>query len=80
MSPEDFERLLERRDDIEREHTTACAILEEEGPDPGGVQYDRCARLHAEMTLVEEQIDAALEAERVDLERAEAAGNQPPAA
>lgn len=76
MTMDEFEALLARRDELRDEHGTACAILEEEGADRGGVQYDRCARLHAEMTEVEEQIEAALADER----RAEAASDPKPAA
>ena len=76
MTADEFRALLDRRSELEREHDTACAILAEEGPDPGGVHYDRCARLHAEMTECEEQIEAALDEER----RSEAASEEPPAA
>lgn len=69
MTIEQFEALLVRRDELENEHTTACAILSEEGADRNGILYQRCLRLHAEITEVQEQIDAELEAERAAEER-----------
>lgn len=76
MTREQFEALLARRDAIQREHETACAILEEEGADGAAHNYRRCARLYEQLARVQEQIDAEVDAER----RAEPASEEPPAA
>ena len=80
MTVDEFEALLRRRDALEREHRSACLILDEEGAGRGRENYDRCAELHAELTEVEEQIEAALAAERAAEERSDPASEAPPAA
>lgn len=61
MKSDDFDALLARRDDLQRQHERACQINEEE-PCPGNLR--RCARLYDELAAVQEQIDAELAAER----------------
>lgn len=74
MTREQFDALLVRREELESEHATACAILEEEGPDPNGVLYGRCRALYTELAHVQEEIDAELEAERAAESAAESDG------
>jgi hypothetical protein len=64
MTRDAFEALLTRRDELTREHTTACEILEEEGPEHAHHNYREAARLYDEVRAVQEQIDAALAEER----------------
>lgn len=73
MTAADFAALLRRRDKLQGEHETACAILEEEGPDQAQFNYRRCVKLYDALAAVQEQIDAALEAERVADERSDMA-------
>lgn len=64
MKNEAFEALLTRRDELLRQHTQACEVLEEEGPSLAQHNYPKCARLFDEAKALQEQIDAELEAER----------------
>lgn len=64
VTREAFDALLARRDDLERQHTTACAILEEEGPQYAAWNHRKCAKLHDQLTKVQAEIDAAIAAER----------------
>lgn len=64
MTREEFDALLERRDEKQREHTLACEILEEEGPRLAHHNHRRCVRLYDELAQLQAQIDAELEAEQ----------------
>lgn len=63
MSNEHFRALLRRRDELQSEHETACAMLEEEGADRHGVL--RCMGVYAELTALQQRIDDELETERL---------------
>lgn len=56
-----FDALLARHSELQRQHELACECLAEE---PGRYRYQRCVRLYDEMTALQEQIDASIEAER----------------
>jgi hypothetical protein len=62
MTPEDFDALLARREELRADHERACAILVEEGSTHENLR--ECARRYNELTAVQAQIDAQLEAER----------------
>lgn len=62
MTREAFEALLTRRDELQRQHERACAILEEAPRDH--YQFKRCCRLYDELAAVQKQIDDELAAER----------------
>jgi hypothetical protein len=57
MTLDEFETLLKRRDEKQREHDRACAILEEE---PHPINHKRCTKLYDEIAALQEQIDAEL--------------------
>ena len=61
MNREAFDALLARRDDLQRQHELACAVLGEE-PCPGNLK--RCARVYDELAAVQKQIDDELAAAR----------------
>jgi hypothetical protein len=61
MTTEEFDALLARRDDLQRQHRLACEVLEEE-PCPGN--HRRCSRLYDELATVQKQIDDEIAAER----------------
>lgn len=67
MTRQQFEALLTRRDEIQRSHERACAVLEEE---PHPFNHKKCVRLYDELAAVQKQIDDELEAERAAEERA----------
>lgn len=64
MTRDAFEALLVRRDELVREHTTACEILEEEGPTQAYHNHRKCAQLYDQVHAIQEQIDAEIAAER----------------
>jgi hypothetical protein len=65
MTPDAFEALLTRRDELQRQHELACAVLEEEGCGKYATRnYQKVARLYDELTAVQKQIDDELAAER----------------
>lgn len=61
MTGEQFDILLQRRDEKEREHRLACAILEEE---PHPLNHRRCVRLYDELAKLQDQIDEELATEQ----------------
>lgn len=63
MTREQFDALLKRRDELEREHTLACEILEEEGPSQAHYNHRRCVRLYDQIATLQAQIDDAIAAE-----------------
>lgn len=64
MTRDEFTRLLARRDELQRDHELACAILEEQGPSQAHYNYRECVRRYDRLAAVQQQIDDALEAER----------------
>lgn len=62
MNQVDFDALLARRDDLQRQHERACQILEEEPR--SHYQYRRCTRLYDELAALQKQIDDEIAAER----------------
>ena len=79
MTREQFDALLERRDELQAAHERACAILAEEGTRYARENHRECARCYAALEAVQEQIDAEIAAERADEERAGAASDHLPA-
>lgn len=61
MTLDEFETLLKRRDEKQREHESACAVLAEE---PHPMNHRRCVRLYDELAALQEQIDDELASER----------------
>lgn len=61
MTSERFDALLKQRDEKQREHELACAVLEEE---PSPWQHKKCSRLYDELADLQQQIDAAIAEER----------------
>jgi hypothetical protein len=57
MTLDEFETLLKRRDEKQREHDRACAILEEE---PHPFNHKRCVKLYDEVQALQSQIDEEL--------------------
>jgi hypothetical protein len=57
MTLDEFETLLKRRDEKQREHDRACEILAEE---PHPFNHKRCVRLYDEIAALQEQIDQEL--------------------
>lgn len=60
MTLDEFETLLKRRDEKQREHTRVCEALAEEGDDRNGNVYRRCVRLFGELEALQTQIDDEL--------------------
>jgi len=78
MNREQFTSLLARRDALQREHETACAILEEEGPSHAHHNYRECVRRYDRLAAAEAQIETALEAERAAEARTTPSTPNPP--
>jgi hypothetical protein len=64
MNSQDFDALLARRDELQRKHDTACAILEEEGPRFAHINLRKCGRIYDELAAVQARIDDEIAAER----------------
>lgn len=64
MTSADFDALLARRDELQRRHEIACAVLEQEGSRHAHINHPKCVRLYDELVKVQARIDAELEAER----------------
>jgi hypothetical protein len=56
--------LLALRDDVERRHAAAVALLEEQGPDFAFANRPKCAALYDELAAVQTRIDEWLDEER----------------
>ncbi len=61
MTSVQFDALLARRDELQRKHERACAVLEEE---PHPMNHRKCVRLYDELAALQQQIDDELAAER----------------
>jgi hypothetical protein len=61
VNRDDFEALLTRRDELQRKHQRACAILEEE---PHPLNHQKCTRLYDELAKLQQQIDDELATEQ----------------
>lgn len=57
MTLDEFETLLKRRDEKQREHESACAVLAEESHP---LNHRRCVRLYDELQALQAEIDDEL--------------------
>jgi hypothetical protein len=80
MTREQFDALLERRDELQAAHERACEILAEEDTRYARENHRECARRYDALLAVQEQIDAEIAAERAEEQRAGAASDHPPTA
>jgi hypothetical protein len=59
MTPADFEILVARRDDVQRQHARACETLERQGPPFAHANHRQCARLYGALEAAQREVDAA---------------------
>jgi hypothetical protein len=64
MTREQFDILVARRDDVQRQHARACETLERQGPPFAHANHRQCARLYGELEAAQREVDAALAARR----------------
>jgi hypothetical protein len=64
MTRAEFEILVARRDDVQRQHARACETLERQGPPHAQANHRHCARLYGELEAAQKKIDEAIAARR----------------